>query len=233
MKNYEPFLKMALDIIRATCVNFQRRSVAKGTSTSTICRNSLEGKKMRTEIAPKRFKQDNDKLKELIIYIAEKSVDDMYFEATKLNKILFFCDMLYYGMYGKPITGADYFAIDEGPAPRQMVPIMMEMEKRDKTVRVITRQFFNHEQNRVIPLRDSDPSKFSGQEIAFIDSIIDRLKDKSAGDLVKISHKYPAYKLTPRRDSIPYELIFISQDPPSPEDHARGLELAKKYGWKI
>jgi uncharacterized phage-associated protein len=187
---------------------------------------------MTTSLDAIRFTQNDDKLRELIVYISEKSSSDMYFGLTKLNKILFFCDMLYYGMYGKPITGADYFAIEEGPAPRQMVPILMGMEKTGD-IKIIKRQFFDYEQSRVVPLKESEPSKFSGQEIAFVDNIVDQLKDKSARELTEISHKYPAYNLTAYRESIPYELIFISREPPSPEDLERGLELAKEYGWKI
>jgi hypothetical protein len=64
--------------------------------------------------------EDQEKLGELIVYISEKSANDPRFGATKLNKLLYFSDFLAYGNFGRPITGAIYRHLKQGPAPRHL-----------------------------------------------------------------------------------------------------------------
>ena len=49
-----------------------------------------------------------EKLRELIIYISDKCIDDETFGAVKLNKILYLSDFDHYAKYGIPITGLPY-----------------------------------------------------------------------------------------------------------------------------
>ena len=56
------------------------------------------------------------KLKELVLYIAQKSEDDPSFGATKLNKILFAADFYFFGQTGRSITGASYVHRGKGRA---------------------------------------------------------------------------------------------------------------------
>ncbi|MDH5642316.1 MAG: Panacea domain-containing protein, partial [Nitrospira sp.] len=80
-----------------------------------------------------RFSSQNtlnaDKFKELILYVASQCEQDTYWNSTKLNKILFYSDFLAYKVNGQSITGADYFALERGPAPKALVPIREGMIK--------------------------------------------------------------------------------------------------------
>src|SRR5437660_10500981 len=67
------------------------------------------------------------RLRELILYIADRSKDDPKFGATKLNKILYFSDFVSFREYGEPITGAMYMRLENGPAPMHLVPVRNEM----------------------------------------------------------------------------------------------------------
>jgi len=53
---------------------------------------------------------NQDKFRELVLYLSEKSQDDKKFGATKLNKILYFCDFGSYVKLGQPVTGRATFA---------------------------------------------------------------------------------------------------------------------------
>src|ERR1700675_328558 len=75
----------------------------------------------------KRFKSNDDKFRELLIFIAARSEKDPHFGAIKQNKLLFYCDFLAYLKLGKPITGQEYFALEQGPAPRYGERIRKEM----------------------------------------------------------------------------------------------------------
>lgn len=58
------------------------------------------------------------RLRELVVYISEKSEHDQHCGATKLNKILYHSDFRAFERFGVPLTGASYFRLPKGPAPR-------------------------------------------------------------------------------------------------------------------
>src|SRR2546425_884388 len=74
------------------------------------------------------LQQGDEKLAEMILHIAQLSEGDEPFGATKLNKILFYCDFLSYLYHGKPITGQEYQKLPNGPAPRRLVPVLQYLE---------------------------------------------------------------------------------------------------------
>jgi hypothetical protein len=64
-----------------------------------------------------------DKLAELVLYIAKQTRGDQAAGATKLNKYLYFADFSAVRRLGRPITGADYQKLRFGPAPRRLTPV--------------------------------------------------------------------------------------------------------------
>src|SRR5690349_5516199 len=58
-----------------------------------------------------------ERLTQLVLYIADKCLDDPTYGKTKLAKILYYSDFRSYQKYGKPITGARYVKLDNGPFP--------------------------------------------------------------------------------------------------------------------
>lgn len=83
---------------------------------------------MTTENRP----QNDEKLKELILYLADRSNNDEKFGATKLNKLLFYADFLAYVYLGTSITGQEYQVLDQGPAPRRLVPVRESMKANEE-----------------------------------------------------------------------------------------------------
>jgi Antitoxin SocA-like, Panacea domain len=170
------------------------------------------------------------RLRELILYVAQKCTDDSTYSSTKLNKILFFSDFSAYGKYGKPITGVEYMRIDNGPAPRIMKPVLTEMEKEDKEIVIVKRPYFGYEQHRIVPLREPDLDRFTARDIAMVDDVIKTLWGLSATDVSRISHSI-AWKAAGDRQTIPYEAVFLSDDGLTDKDIYRTKELARENGW--
>ena len=54
----------------------------------------------------RKIRPNDAKLRELILYVAERCENDPDFGALKLNKILFNADFIAYALTGKAITGA-------------------------------------------------------------------------------------------------------------------------------
>jgi hypothetical protein len=57
------------------------------------------------------------RLKELVLYIAERTVEDPDFGRTKVAEMLFCSDVEAYRLFGEPITGARYEKWKRVPFP--------------------------------------------------------------------------------------------------------------------
>lgn len=170
-----------------------------------------------------------DRLRELILYIADKCADDKYFGAVKLNKILWHADMHAYAHYGVPVTGLEYMRLDHGPAPRRLLPVKEAMLEKGEIVEQ-PRQLGRRTQKRIIPLREPNLEIFSGKDIAAVDAVIEFLWDKTADDVSEMSH-WRAWRITPPGELIPYEAAFLSDEGITEYDKIRAAELIGKYGW--
>src|SRR5437763_14359378 len=72
-------------------------------------------------------KENEQKFRELLLYISGKCATDPKFGATKLDKILFYSDFFAYANLGKPITGFAYQKLPTGPAARRLLPATKKM----------------------------------------------------------------------------------------------------------
>jgi len=147
-------------------------------------------------IAPKLKIASDAKMKELILYVAKSSEKDKKFGAVKLNKILFYADFLAYLKRGKSITGQEYFALDEGPAPKRLLPIREQMKADGEIVIKKVDQFgLPRPQERIeanrSPVLDG---VFSADEIADVNYILQELRDKTGKDVTNMSHEFAGWK---------------------------------------
>lgn len=159
-------------------------------------------------LAMKKLEAFRDKMRELILYVSQRSQDDPNFGATKLNKILFEADRLAYIRLGRSITGKTYQKLPGGPALRALLPVQtsmiaageIEIEKR-----VIPG--YTNPQIRLIAKRD--PLKvFSSAEEAIIDEAIRVLWPLTGTQASNRSHKFPAWSCVDYRETIPFEALL-------------------------
>jgi hypothetical protein len=175
--------------------------------------------------------QGDLRLRELILYIAEKSADDPNFGAIKLNKVLFFADFIHYMQTGKPITGVKYMHLKNGAVPQRMIPIRDEM-LAEREIHITKKQVYAFEQQRVVPLRSANIDEyFKAGEIALVDEIIRVLWGKNAKEASILSHGTAWKVFSDDRELIPYEAALLSDDGITADDISRTGELALKYGW--
>lgn len=149
-----------------------------------------------------------EKFKELILYIAQESEGDSTFGATKLNKILFFCDFLSYRAYGESVTGQRYFKLPFGPAPRPLVPVVKELIDEGACVKV-ARSRFGRPQETIFAKREADLEVFNSRDIALVDYVMRQLRDNDATQVSDLSHEFIGWQLAGDREDIPYETIFL------------------------
>jgi hypothetical protein len=176
------------------------------------------------------FSQDEKKLAELILYISQKCADDPCFGATKLNKILYFSDFLHYGNHGKPITGVEYQKLPYGPAPRRLIPVRDALIASGELGIQVVGLRNGGTQKKPVNLREPDLSKFSGTEIAQVDSVIDCFSGTNTDKISELSHRMIGWQVVEENETIPYSTVFISNPKLSNSEIQRGLEIAAKYG---
>jgi hypothetical protein len=170
------------------------------------------------------------RFKELILYISEKCVDDPTYSTIKLVKILFFSDFESYGSYGVPITGMPYRKLPYGPVPVDFARVREEMV-RDNQIRIHSRKVYEHSSQRLFPLVTPTLEVLGARDISIVDGWIRFFWNQTAKWVSKYSHG-KAWKIAAELALIPYEAVFISDEPVTSEDDARVRELAARYGWK-
>ena len=174
--------------------------------------------------AKRRHVASDKKLRELILLICNRSENDPPFGATKLNKLLFFCDFIAYLEYGSPITGHEYFRLPKGPAPKKLVPIRERMKSRGELAYKQV-DYFSYKQERPIALREPDVSEFSAREIDLVDRVVRKFLNKTASEISEYSHGFIGWKIAKQRELIPYHMALIGTRKPTPDEEKRGLKL--------
>lgn len=148
-----------------------------------------------------------------MLHIAERCENDASFGATKLNKVLFFSDFLAFGEFGEPITGVEYFRLRFGPAPRRLLPLQAQLVRKGDAA-LQQRTHLGPRQKRLIALRPADLSLFTAREIALVDKVIEALDGMGAGKVSDLSHHFSVgWKIATDKEAIPYETVFLSDQP--------------------
>jgi hypothetical protein len=181
------------------------------------------------------IKPDEQKLKQLILYLADRCSEDPSFGRVKLNKLLYFIDLFAYGEFGQPVTGVEYMKQEQGPVPRRMVPVREEM-LRDQWIAESKKEYAGlaNPQIRIFPLRQADLLSFTPQEIAHIDKIIGFCTQATGTRLSDLTHQWLGWKVATKGETIPYETVFLSDDQrPTQYEIAHAGELIEQYGWDV
>jgi uncharacterized phage-associated protein len=152
--------------------------------------------------------ENDEKLKELSLFIAEQSKEDPSFGATKLNKILFVADFFFYGNTGRAITGADYVHRNNGPVPRRM-PAIIESLQTEGRARIESTAFFGYRQKKLVPLTGSNTSIFTEDELSFVSDVIAQFRPYNGTQLSDWTHSLSPWLVTEDGDQIPYHAIFV------------------------
>jgi hypothetical protein len=170
------------------------------------------------------------RFKQLVLYISERCIDDPTYSKIKLLKILHFSDFEAYGTYGEPITGMRYRKMPYGPVPVDY-PRLQEEMVRERLVKVHFRRVYEHSSQRLLPLQKPNFDFLRAQHIAIVDGWITKFWNETAKRVSEFSHGR-AWKLAKDGEPIPYEAVFISNEPATFEDVDRVKDLATKFGWQ-
>jgi len=150
------------------------------------------------------------KFKTLVHYICWKVEDPRRLGATKLNKILWFSDLLTYLNFNAPVTGARYVKRQFGPVPVALLPVVEEL-RNDGKLAVRDVEYFGKPKREYFALETPDVSSFSPEEISLIDSIIQSVcEDHTASSISELTHN-EAWKMAEIGEDLPFFTVFSSR----------------------
>jgi len=161
-------------------------------------------------------------LGELVLLAAAELAGDPAFGATKLNKALFFSDLLHYKRHGTTITGSVYERLPRGPAPRDIVAVRQALIDAGDA-RLDHVGYLGYLQARLVPLRPPALSGFAATELQLVRQVCAALAGHSHANVL-------GWQLAAEREEIPPESIFLAAAPPARDDLARGRAVAAERG---
>jgi uncharacterized phage-associated protein len=177
-----------------------------------------------------------DKLSELVLYIAGRTAGDQAAGATKLNKYLYFAESSAVRRLGRSITGAEYQKLRFGPAPRRLTPVRERLIRNGDgrlDQRVDALGYVHHE---LVALRAPRTDLFTAEELRLVDEVIDELRERSASQVTELSHREAGWQLVAEGETIPYELAFVlapGEAGTTPAIWAEGERLLAEYGDRL
>jgi Protein of unknown function (DUF4065) len=176
---------------------------------------------------------------ELILYIGAKCGLDEHYDVLKLNKILFFSDFQAFRTRGKPITGAEYAKLPNGPAPRGMKRLRKALEARGEAFEYKNPlATFNEDgqqmiEKRLLPMRKPEiDSVLDPEEIAIVDQVIERLRHLTGTQVSDLSHLQRGWLLAAMDEPIPYSTALLPEEGRtqlSVADFRRAKKIADEY----
>ena len=151
---------------------------------------------------------DMSKLEEAIHYVCSTVTAEDHLGAVKLNKVLYYADMLHYATEGESITGAAYAKRQLGPVPKQVVPAIKNLQQRGR-LSVENISFFDTVRRQYTAYGETDISKLSSSEVDKLNQMIRFVCSGTAADISEFSHTI-VWNAAEMGEDLPYETFFVS-----------------------
>lgn len=170
----------------------------------------------------RRRKPDERKLEEMLLYIARRTEGDPSCGKTKLNKIFFYADFEAYRSLGRSISGCTYRKQTFGPVPAELRSAVSAMEAR-RDCAWARREYFGHELEKLVALREPDIKAFTSEEIALIHRVIQGLEKLNSTEVSDLSHQFVGWQIAEQGEEIPYETVFVAPARPLTDEESSWL----------
>jgi hypothetical protein len=149
---------------------------------------------------------DRAKFKDIVHYVCANCDGDQL-GAVKLNKVLYFSDMLHFAFYGRSLTGATYRKRKLGPTADYILPALRELESEGR-ISVSDSFYFGYLKKEYRSLQAPDTNRFNAGQLDLLSDIIDFVcKNNTARTISEFSHNR-AWELAEIGAPIPYHSAF-------------------------
>ena len=189
-ESFEKYIKEYSGLEEKECDKILK-PVQKLKTDSCLCNDPLHRFYKQTDITTGFKSFNREKTKKVILFFAERQSP----YKTKMNKLLFYADFVHFRNTAQSITGLRYAAITRGPVPDHF-EYLFEALVEDGIICKETTMTNIGEVEQILPTGEVhfDPSFFTTSELEALDYVANAFKDKSASEIVDISHREPAWK---------------------------------------
>jgi hypothetical protein len=165
-----------------------------------------------------------EKLEEAIHYVCSTCTAADRLGAVKLNKILFYSDMLHYASTGVSITGATYVKRQRGPVPKQVLPAIENLVRAGR-LNYQNVSVFDMIRRQFDAFGDTNISVFAPDEIDRLNMMIRFVCDRTAEEVSNLTHTI-VWDAAEVGEELPYETFLVSYVDELTEER---LERAAKH----
>lgn len=150
----------------------------------------------------RKKKVDSMDLKEfakLVIYFANHTKNRLY--KTKLNKLLFYTQFLFYKDYEKRLLNKEFICDYYGPVIQDIDSLLDQLEKLGLI------EFKTNEYGKYVDTRYKlSEDNYSKEELFILKKVSEKFEDYSSSEISDYSHKESLWKESSLKDIIPLEL---------------------------
>ena len=130
---------------------------------------------------------DLAKLKNVVLYIFA-NCDAAHLGAVKLNKVLYYADMLHYADNGAPLTGATYRKRALGPMCDQLSSVLKDLE-RSGDIEIGESIYFGYKKREYRSKKRHDAGSLTNLQTDLLNEIVDFVcNQNSAKTISELSH---------------------------------------------
>lgn len=167
------------------------------------------------------------RLKEAILYVAQKGNPMKFFGRVKLNKILWRADFRSFYDRHQPVTGRSYQKLEWGPALIEMMPVMQDLLREDL---LTEEQRIHGGKPEYRPVAKAEPvlKFFSPEDIEYLDESLRHYWEMTGIETSDESHGV-AWKSRNIGDAIPYEASYFNDKPLSSAGVQRLAKIAREH----
>ena len=152
---------------------------------------------------------DLEKFKQFLHYIIYKTSGIPNVGKTVLFKILYFTDFNYYELFEEKLSGETYLKYPYGPGPCDFDGVIHELKTEGLVTETLAN--FKYTQRKFKSTIEPDTSKFTKEELEFIDKSIDTYSVFNATKISEHSHKDTPYIVAEDFEELDYELVFYRE----------------------
>ncbi|MEN9314246.1 MAG: hypothetical protein RIS35_639 [Pseudomonadota bacterium] len=158
------------------------------------------------------------RLKDMVHYVVRHTAPEKL-GATKLNKVLWFADVMHYRLHGRSISGSSAYQKNHfGPTPDGINEVIAEL-KRDSSIAERRSMTPAGARREYVWLADADASAFTADEVDTIQQVIEWATPMTAKEISDLSHD-ALWEETELGCAISIAAASVSPSEPDEEDLA-------------
>lgn len=165
---------------------------------------------------PENVQYDRDKMRAVILHACH-SCDPSDLGAVKLNKVLFYLDMISYAHHRTPVTGATYRKRPNGPTSDQLLFLLRDMATAND-IEIKNVEYHGYWKKEYIAKIGEPDGILNENELSMLKDVVEFVcRQSSARSISEYSHSLP-WEMADMGGEISYRsamLLFPMQ--PSPE----------------